>query len=127
MIPEKSSYSCWHYLHHIVFWQELMLSALRKESVEWPKTNETSWPKDESLKNDDGWSALVEKFETGLAEADSMTTSLDSSDDLPAWPKVPPFAAYLVFMQHNAYHIGQIVTTRQALGLWPPPDYKITF
>ena len=33
MIPEKGNYSCWHYLYHIVFWQDLMLGALRKESV----------------------------------------------------------------------------------------------
>ena len=126
-IPEKGRYSCWHYLYHIVFWQDLMLGALRQESVDWPKTNEPSWPKDELLKNDEDWIVLIEKFEKGLAEADSLTTNLDSMDDLPAWPKVPPFAGYLVLVQHNAYHIGQIIATRQALGLWPPPDYKPTF
>ena len=127
MIPEKGNYSCWHYLYHIVFWQDLMLGALRKESVNWPKSNEASWPNDDMLKDDDDWTTLVEKFEKGLVDAESLTSTLDSMDDLPAWPKVPPFAAYMVFAQHNAYHIGQIVATRQALGLWPPPEYKATF
>jgi hypothetical protein len=126
-VPEKGEHSCWHYLYHIVFWQDLMLSALREESVDWPKNNETSWPTDELMKNDEDWTALVEKFENGLIEADRMTNSINSMDDLPAWPKVPPFAAYLVLVQHNSYHIGELVATRQALGLWPPPEYKETF
>jgi hypothetical protein len=127
IIPEKGEHSCWHQLYHVVFWQHLMLGALRKESVDWPKNNATSWPTDEQLKKDADWDALVEKFEIGLIEADSMTKSIDSMDDLPAWPKVPPFAAYLVLIQHNAFHIGELTATRQALGLWPPPDYKATF
>ncbi|MHA1136319.1 MAG: DinB family protein [Candidatus Thorarchaeota archaeon] len=127
IVPVKGKFSCWHYLYHIVFWQDLMLSALRNESVDWPKNNEASWPKDELLKNDEDWIVLIEKFEKGLAEADSLTANLNSIDDLPAWPKVPPFAAYLIFMQHNAYHIGQIIAIRQTLGFWPPPDYKPTF
>ena len=127
MVPSKGEHSCWHILHHIVFWQDLMLSALRKESVDWPKNNETSWPTDEQLKKDEDWAALVEKFEKGLDEADGMTKNIESMEDLPAWPKVPPFAAFLVFVQHNAFHVGEIVATRQALGNWPPPDYKPTF
>jgi len=126
-VPGKGNYSCWHFLYHIVFWQDLMLSALRKESVDWPKNNEASRPDDEMLKNDEDWIGLVNKFEKGLTEADGLTESLDSMDDLPAWPKVPPFSAYLVFVQHNAYHLGEIIATRQALGLWPPPEYKPTF
>jgi hypothetical protein len=127
MKSDKGEFSCWHFLYHIVFWQDLMLGALRKESVKWPKNNEASWPSDDLLKKDADWDTLVAKFEKGLNEADGMTMNLDSKDDLPAWPKVPPFSGYLVLIQHNAYHIGEIVATRQALGLWPPPDYKPTF
>jgi hypothetical protein len=41
-------------------------------------------------------------------------------EDIPAWLKVPLFTAFLVFMLHNSFHIGEIVATRQALGIWPP-------
>jgi len=126
-IPENGHHSCWHQLHHIVFWQELMLGALRKESVDWPKNNELSWPTADQLAKDEDWDSLVEKFEKGLAEADSLTGTIESGDDLPAWPKVPSFAGYLIILQHNAFHTGEIVATRQALGFWPPPEYKATF
>ena len=127
LTPDKGEHSCWYILYHTVFWQDLMLGALRKESVNWPKNNEISWPSDDQLKKDDDWVALVESFKKGLEEADGLTSIIESNEDLPAWPKVPPFAAFMVFIQHNAFHFGEIVATRQALGIWPPPGYKPTF
>jgi len=124
-VPEKSEHSCWHILHHIVFWQDLMLEALRgKKEVNWPKTNEPSWlkvlPKDGKK-----WDELVQKFKSGMEEGYEMTENIESLEALPSWPKIPVFRALMVFGQHNAYHIGEIVATRQALGYWPPsPDYK---
>ncbi|MHA1943215.1 MAG: DinB family protein [Candidatus Thorarchaeota archaeon] len=124
-VPENSEHSCWHILHHIVFWQDLMIEALRgNNEVKWPDKNQLSWPTEIS-KDENEWTALVERFKTGLDEGYKMTENIDSQDDLPAWPKVPTFRALMVFGQHNAYHIGEIVATRQALGYWPPsPDYK---
>jgi len=124
-VPENSEHSCWHILHHIVFWQDLMLEALRKkEKVNWPKTNEPSWAV-EITKDDKVWNKLVDRFNSGLDEALMMSEDIESQEALPAWPKVPAYQALMVFGQHNAYHIGEIVATRQALGLWPPsPDHK---
>jgi uncharacterized damage-inducible protein DinB len=125
--PNKNSHSCWHILYHIVYWQELMLAALKGESVNWPKNNDESWPTKEMLESYEGWTKLVKTFENGLNEAEKLTSKIESTEDLPAWPKVSPAAAFLVFAQHNSYHIGEIVATRQSLGFWPPPDYKVMF
>ncbi len=124
-IPESGEHSCWHILNHIVFWQDLMLEALRgNKEVEWPINNEVSWPTKIS-KNEKDWKELVARFKSGLDEGYKMTENIEFQDDLPAWPKVPAFRALMVFGQHNAYHIGEIVATRQALGFWPPsPDHK---
>jgi uncharacterized damage-inducible protein DinB len=124
-LPENGEHSCWQILHHIVFWQDLMLEALRrKKEVNWPKTNELSWAAEIS-NNDKDWNNLVERFKKGLDEALKMTEDIESQEELPAWPKVPAYQALMVFGQHNAYHIGQLVATRQALGFWPPsPDHK---
>jgi uncharacterized damage-inducible protein DinB len=126
-IPLKGTHSCWHVLYHIVYWQDMMLAAIRGEKIEWPKNNDESWPTDDMLQISKDWTKLVKKFESGLNEAETLTSTIKSIEDLPAWPKVPPFAAFLVFAQHNSFHIGEIVATRQALGIWPPPEYKPTF
>ena len=124
-VPENSEHSCWHILHHIVYWQDLMLEALRKkETVNWPKNNEMSWAV-KITKDDKDWNVLVERFKAGVGEALKMSEDIESQEALPAWPKVPAYQALMVFGQHNAYHIGEIVATRQTLGYWPPsPDHK---
>jgi uncharacterized damage-inducible protein DinB len=127
MIPTRGTHSCWHLLYHIVYWQELMLSALRGEKVGWPKNNDMSWPSKDALKKPNEWTKLVKKYEKGLIEANEHVKKIESFEDLPSWPKVPPFAAIMVIAQHNSFHLGEIVATRQALGIWPPPEYKATF
>lgn len=124
-VPKKGEHSCWHILHHIVFWQDLMLEALRgNEKVAWPNNNEPSWP-NKLPKDGSKWDELVQHFKEGMEEAYEMTENIDSMEDLPSWPKVPVFRALMVFGQHNAFHIGEIVATRQALGYWPPsPNHK---
>ena len=124
-VPANSEHSCWQILSHIVIWQNVMLEALRRnEKVDWPKNNEPSWAVKVTKKEED-WLDLVERFKAGLAEALEMSEDIESQERLPAWPHVPAFQGLMVFGQHNAYHIGQIVTTRQALGYWPPSeDYK---
>ena len=124
-IPENGEHSCWHILNHIVYWQDLMLEALRrKEKVDWPKDNEMSWAV--PITDDDkDWNNLVERFKAGLEEAMKMSEEIEPESELPAWPKVPAYQALMVFGQHNAYHIGEIVAIRQALGFWPPsPDHE---
>jgi len=124
-IPGNGEHSCWHILYHIVFWQDLMLEALRgKEDVSWPKNNEPSWP-NELPQDNKKWDELVQRFKLGIEKAYQSTENIESLEDLPSWPKVPVFRALMVLGQHNAYHIGEIVATRQALGFWPPsPDHK---
>jgi len=97
-VPPNGGHSCWQILYHIVYWQDFMLPHLRKEEVNW-----------------------------GIEEAEAITKTIDSFENLPTDPKVPSYAALMVFIEHNAYHVGQIVATRQAIGAWPPPDYKKTF
>jgi uncharacterized damage-inducible protein DinB len=126
-LPKNSDHSCWHILYHMVFWQDLMLEALRrKKEVKWPENNELSWAV-EITKDEKDWNGLIERFKSGLDEALKMTEDIESQEALPAWPKVPTYQALMVFGQHNAYHVGEIVATRQALGLWPPTSDHKTF
>jgi uncharacterized damage-inducible protein DinB len=45
----------------------------------------------------------------------------------------PPFANYTIadavehVAIHNAHHMGQIVTLRQIMGVWPPPEGSWTW
>jgi uncharacterized damage-inducible protein DinB len=70
---------------------------------------------------------------------DQYLQDLDRAVELPATGRIdpplehPPMANYTVedalihVAQHNAHHLGQIVTIRKALGLWPPPSGSYTW
>ena len=126
MKTRDDCHSCYQILHHIIFWQDLMLEALRGKDVNWPKTNEPSWGNNEELKTSEDWEMLVSRFKFGLEEARSFAENSESLEPLPAWPGVSIGRALMVFAQHNAYHIGELVATRKGLGFWPPPGKSQT-
>ncbi|MGQ4912836.1 MAG: DinB family protein [Candidatus Thorarchaeota archaeon] len=125
-VPVDGVHSCWHLLHHTVFWQDLMLEALRGKTVEWPETNSVSWPAPREKCDARVWSDLVGQFRDGVAEAETLAESVDAETALPGWPKVTALGAFMILAQHNAYHIGEIVAMRQVLGFWPPPGKSQT-
>ncbi|MFW9800817.1 MAG: DinB family protein [Candidatus Thorarchaeota archaeon] len=113
------SHSSFDLLYHIVFWQDLVLEAMRGEEVAWPKKPDEDWP-DSKSKAD--WDALVSRFEEGLEEGKRILNEGDLERPLPSWRNVPMLRAAIVLAQHNSYHLGQILANRIAQGSWPPPE-----
>ena len=119
---EKETPSCWEILHHMEYWQELILTALREETVAWPEHATEGWS---SMVNDGGasdWNQLVEHFVRGLKEAEQLSQKGELTRSLPGWPKTSAGKALLVLALHNSYHLGQIVLLRKHLSNWPPPS-----
>ena len=97
--PDNSNHSCWELLHHIVIWQEAIFEAIEGKEIDW----------EEVSKN---------KFLQGLSKAEELVNSADLHKPMPAWSDAPVIQAFMVLLQHNSYHLGQIITTRKNLGLW---------
>ncbi len=117
--PEESNHSCWELLHHIVVWQEAILEAIEGKKVDWKEVEKNhNWPSDEYLSNDSNFSSLVDKFLLGISKAEKLANSVDLHKPLPAWSEAPVIQTFIVLLQHNSYHLGQIITTRKNLGLW---------
>ena len=77
----------------------------------------------------DSWALIEKQFIEGLEHAVALGGD-EARLHAPISPAIefPPLASYtirdaLVHMaHHNAHHLGQIVTLRQIMGLWPPPS-----
>lgn len=73
------------------------------------------------------WNDLVEMF---LRDSEHAVVLADDA----AWLEAPEHVQTdwtwrnsLEFLtMHNAYHLGKIVSLRQVLGLWPPPERAAT-
>ena len=83
----------------------------------------------------DGWDALrlrclrsIEEAERIAAESDSLGDRLLPPDvHIPSLAKESRGSGILHAAVHSSHHLGQIITMRQLMGLWPPPGGTITW
>jgi hypothetical protein len=115
-------HTVWRLLEHlrIALWDILEFSrGPQHVSPKWP---DGYWPEGDAPPNDAAWEAALAGLRRDLADFCALLD--DPARDLHA-----PFAwgdgqtlmrEALVIIDHNAYHVGQVVTLRQLLGSWPP-------
>jgi hypothetical protein len=118
--PAGLPHSPWMLLEHmrLAQWDILEFSRNAKyESPEWP---EGYWPKSDGPPNPAAWETSVKNFHKDLK----------AMRDLVENPKTDLFAKIswgdgqtilreaLLVADHNAYHLGQLVDAKRALGAW---------
>ena len=118
--PADGLHSVWEELEHIRIAQEDILRYTLDASWKSPEWPGGYWPlKTESL-DEETWAASVSRLFADLEEV--VRLAQDESVDLTA--KIPHgegrtyLRQILLIADHNAYHFGQIVQTRKALGDW---------
>jgi uncharacterized damage-inducible protein DinB len=115
---------------HLVFWQNWFLERTTGRPVPMASNASQGWPAADEL----GWDELRADFLNGLERAVAMaeTPQALSARVEPAI-EFPPLAEYTVraaithVAMHNAHHLGQVVTLRQMIGAWPPPEGSWTW
>jgi uncharacterized damage-inducible protein DinB len=114
-----SNHSCWELIHHIVVWQEAIIEAIEGKKIDWEDVEENhNWPTTEYLLEDSNFNPLIKKFLQGLEKAENLAKTTDLNKPMPTWKDEPVIQGFMVLLQHNSYHLGQIITTRKHLGLW---------
>jgi hypothetical protein len=119
--PDGLPYSAWELLEHLRLAQRDILDFCvdpnYKEDKKWP---DEYWPSSPAPPSDAAWEDSIREF---VADRKAMQTlAADASVDLEA--KVPHGSGqtYLrelvLVIDHNAYHIGQLVLVRRLLGIW---------
>lgn len=112
-------HSAWALLEHLRLaqWDILEFSRNRKHvSPEWP---EGYWPASDAPASEKDWKKSVAAFESDLREMQSLVANRQT--DL--YAKIPwgdgqtILREALLVADHNAYHIGQLVMLRKAIGI----------
>ena len=112
-LPFPNGRSLYELLFHIVFWLEYSLGLMSGEVYVFEKGMD--WMTGKS-----NWDDLVNRFTKSISRLEFIAEDwdLDSkvriSDELDTCVG----AEVLGVIQHTSYHLGQIVSTRRALGLW---------
>jgi uncharacterized damage-inducible protein DinB len=119
--PIGFEHSPWELLEHLRLAQDdildFCLNARYVHAMTWP---DDYWPRQPAPPDDAAWEASVAAFRRSIA---AMQRLVRETPDLAA--KVPTgkstqtyLRAVLLSIDHTAYHVGQLVAVRRALGAW---------
>jgi len=111
-------YTAWQLLEHLRIAQWDILEFCRNPKHVSPAWPAGYWPKEELPSGMDAWKKSVDAFSADLKSMEKLVT--DPSTDL--FAKIPHgqgqtiLREALLVVDHNAYHLGQLVLVRQSAG-----------
>jgi hypothetical protein len=119
--PDGLPHSIWELLEHLRIAQEDILRYTLDSSWVSPEFAEGYWPASDSQVTEKTWSDSVTRFFADLDEAATLVrnTGIDLTAKIPHGEGRTYLRQVLLIIDHNAYHLGQIVQVRKALGDWP--------
>lgn len=119
--PENLPYSVWELVEHLRRAQRDLLVYCRDPDYapnEWP---DAYWPDTAAPPSDEAWTEAVNGVVNDRNALCDLVRDerIDLYDTVPSSDEHTYLREMLLVADHNAYHIGQIVTVRRQLGLWP--------
>lgn len=118
--PEGLPYSPWRLVEHLRITQQDILDFCRNPGyteLDWP---DDYWPESDAPPSEAAWEHSVAAFRQGLAQLRALAadTSIDLFARIPHGTGQTYLRELLLVADHNAYHLGQLVTVRRLMGAW---------
>ena len=114
-------HSPWQLLEHIRIAQDDILdfcvNAAYEHKLEWP---DDYWPKEPEPPTSGAWAASVASYRRTREQLQALARDAnDLTSRVPTGKANQTYLrAILLAADHAAYHVGQLVSLRRALGLW---------
>ena len=119
--PPGFAYSAWELLEHLRIAQDDILdfcvNAKYHHDLKWP---DDYWPKVPAPPSDQAWADSIaacrrsrERLQQVAREVEDLTATVPTGKGHQTYLR-----ALLLAADHVAYHVGQIVAVRKALGAW---------
>ncbi|MBW8862883.1 MAG: DinB family protein [Acidobacteria bacterium] len=120
VVPIGWEYSAWQLVEHIRIAQADILEfcvAARYKEKQWP---DAYWPKDAAPLNGAAWTASLAAFRRDRKAFQALVRNprLDLGAVVPRGTTQTYLREILLAADHTAYHVGQLVALRKALGIW---------
>ena len=121
VVPAGFAHSGWQLLEHMRRAQADILDFCLNSEYVYPTSPDDYWP-EVAPTAAESWDATVAAFEHDLdaLKRVALDESLDLFEKVPAARSALQTRAREVILvtDHNAYHLGQLVALRRALGAW---------
>jgi len=120
--PAGFPHSPWELLEHIRLAQFDILDFCRNpnyKELEWPAAY---WPPTPAPASAEAWDASVAQCVADRRALQDLASdsALDLTARIPHGTGQTVLRELLLVADHTAYHVGQLVLVRQALGVWNP-------
>jgi DinB superfamily len=113
-------HTVWQLLEHIRIAQWDILEFSRNRDYVAPKWPDDYWPDNAAPPDDAAWEASVEAVHRDLKAMEDLVADPETN----LYAKIPWGEGQTILREamlvadHNGYHLGQVVSVRQALGAW---------
>lgn len=119
--PASVPHTPWRLLEHLRIAQWDILEFCRNPHHVSPSWPDGYWPEGDAPPNVAAWNRSVKAFRADLKAMQELVA--DPATDL--FARIPHGESQTILREallvadHNAYHLGQLVVVRRALGAWP--------
>jgi uncharacterized damage-inducible protein DinB len=118
--PPGLPYSPWQLVEHLRLAQHDILDFCRNpayEEMQWP---EDYWPREPAPPSDAAWEESLTAFRRDREELRALAAdrSIDLFAAIPHGSGQTYLRELLLVVDHNAYHLGQLIAVRRLLGAW---------
>jgi len=110
----------WRILEHMRIAQWDILEFCRNPEHESPAFPEGYWPPGDAPPDDGAWDRTMEAFHADLETMQQLVEDphTDLLAPIPHGTGQTVLREALLVADHNAYHLGQLIIIRRALGAW---------
>ena len=119
--PPGVPHTPWRLLEHLRIAQWDILEFSRNPRHQSPSWSEGYWPSGDAPPDADAWERSVAAFRADLKALQDLVAdpATDLFAPIPHGQGQTILREALLVADHNAYHLGQLVVVRRALGTWP--------
>ncbi len=121
--PAGGRHTLWELLEHMRIAQRDILEFSRDPQHVSPVFPEGYWPDSEAPPDESAWDQSVQSFQADLRAMQDLVSDPKTNlfRPIPHGDGQTILREVLLVADHNAYHLGQLVSTRRGLGAWPKP------
>jgi len=115
-------YSAWQILEHLRIAQHDILDFSRNAKYEEMKWPDDYWPASPEPPDEKAWDKSVAAFRRDRRAVQKMAAdpTVNLNKRIPHGSGQTYLREILLVLDHNAYHVGELVMLRRLLGAWKP-------